>query len=155
MVPGDILRFCRCGNKGLIAGMSNSLWLPRPSTLSGSTHHTALSQNIRWPNNLKTCSLYWPQADIKSLLGTDNVDHLPPILTHDPRVYSKELTEEDEAKEEESWSSPHSHNIRLLQALSPRDVKILIQAEEELSQTKVSKYFAITVAKYFAHSVLI
>ena len=32
-----------------------------------------------------------------------------------------------------------NHNIRLLQVLSPRDVKILIQAEEELSQTKVSK----------------
>ena len=39
-----------------------------------------------------------------------------------------------------------NHNIRLLQTLSPRDVKILIQAEEELSQTKVSKYFAIFVA---------
>ena len=96
-----------------------------------------------------------PQADIKSLLGTDNVDHLPPILTHDPRVYSKELTEEDEAKEDESWrmetqpnpSGPRNHNIRLLQTLSPRDVKILIQAEEELSQTKVSKYFAIILVK--------
>ena len=40
-----------------------------------------------------------------------------------------------------------NHNIRLLQALSPRDVKILIQAEDELSQTKVSNYFAIIVVK--------
>ena len=103
--------------------------------------------------NYQSNEVFPPQADIKSLLGTDSVDHLPPILTHDPRVYSKELTEEDEAKEEESWSSfeswpsPRTHNIRLLQALSPRDVKVLIQAEEELSQAKVSKYFEITVVK--------
>ena len=63
------------------------------------------------------------------------------MLTHDPRVYSKALTAEDDAKEKEhegaSPRGPRKHNIRLLQALTPRDVKILVQAEEELSQTKV------------------
>ena len=81
------------------------------------------------------------KANIKSLLGTDTVDHLPRMLTHDPRVYSKALTAEDDAKEKEhegaSPRGPRKHNIRLLQALTPRDVKILVQAEEELSQTKV------------------
>jgi len=69
----------------------------------------------------------------------DNVDLLPPTLTHDHRVYSKELTEEDETKEEENRrmeTRPNS-NTWQLDALSPRDVKILIQAEEELSQTKL------------------
>ena len=81
------------------------------------------------------------KANIKSLLGTDTVDHLPRMLTHDPRVYSKALTAEDDAKEKEHEGAiprgPRKHNIRLLQALTPRDVKILVQAEEELSQTKV------------------
>ena len=80
-----------------------------------------------------------PQADLQILLGMDNVDLLPPTLTHDHRVYSKELTEEDETKEEENRrmeTRPNS-NTWQLDALSPRDVKILIQAEEELSQTKV------------------
>ena len=84
---------------------------------------------------------FFLKANIKSLLGTDTVDHLPRMLTHDPRVYSKALTAEDDAKEKEhegaSLRGPRKHNIRLLQALTPRDVKILVQAEEELSQTKV------------------
>ena len=68
------------------------------------------------------------------------MDHLPSILTHDPRVYSKELTSEDLAKEDESWrmetqpnpNGPRNHNIRLLQTLSPRDVKILLQCIQHM-----------------------
>ena len=81
-----------------------------------------------------------PQVDLQILLGTDNVEHIPPTLTHDHRVYSKELTEADLAKENQRIGNSKTW---LLNDLSPRDVKILIQAEEELSQTKVSKYFAI------------
>lgn len=126
-----------------------------------------------------------------NLLGIESVDHLPPSLTHDPRVYSRVLTEEDLRKEREHnkerenkkkeyrqdrkykdhkkvedhnkhkqerehknhkeighHKEPreregHSENQSkpdpqlLLQALTPRDVRILVQAEEELSQTKV------------------
>ena len=78
------------------------------------------------------------------MLRTDNVDLLPPTLTHDHRIYSKELTKEDEAKEKENQRRNSNDDTWLLQAFSPRDVKILIQAEEELSQTKVGKYFKIS-----------
>ena len=36
-----------------------------------------------------------------NLLGTESVDHLPSNLTHDPRVYSRRLTEGDLGKERE------------------------------------------------------
>ena len=129
-----------------------------------------------------------------NLLGIESVDHLPPSLTHDPRVYSRVLTEEDLRKEREHnkerenkkkeyrqdrkykdhkkvedhnkhkqerehknhkeighHKEPreregHSENQSkpdpqlLLQTLKPRDVRILVQAEEELSQTKVIFY---------------
>jgi len=120
------------------------------------------------------------QADIMNLLGIESVDHLPSNLTHDPRVYSRRLTEEDLRKEREhnmerenkddkkmeyhnehkqerehkdhkesghhkepEERERHSPNRSkpdpqlLLQALTPRDVRILVQAEEELSQTKM------------------
>ena len=115
-----------------------------------------------------------------NLLGMESVDHLPSNLTHDPRVYSRLLTEEDLRKEKEQnkerenkddkkmeyhnelkqerehkdHKEPeerecHSPNRSkpdpqlLLQALTPRDVRILVQAEEELSQTKVKQSFSI------------
>jgi len=120
------------------------------------------------------------QADIMNLLGMESVDHLPSNLTHDPRVYSRRLTEGDLGKEREhnmerenkddkkmEYHNEHkqerehkNHKERgqhkepeererhspnrskpdpqlLLQALTPRDVRILVQAEEELSQTKM------------------
>ena len=115
-----------------------------------------------------------------NLLGIISVDHLPSRLTHDPRVHSKVLTEEDLWKERENkddkkmeyhnqhkqerehkdhkesghYKEPeererHSPNRSktdpqlLLQALTPRDVRILVRAEEELSQTKVKQSFSI------------
>ena len=124
------------------------------------------------------------------LLGMESVDHLPSNLTHDPRVYSRLLTEEDLRKEREQnkerenkereqnkerenkddkkmeyhnelkqerehkeHKEPEEREGRspnrskpdpqlLLQALTPRDVRILVQAEEELSQTKVKLFFS-------------
>ena len=115
-----------------------------------------------------------------NLVGMESVDHLPSNLTHDPRVYSRLLTEEDLRKERENKDDKkmeyhnelkqerehkdhkergqhkepeererHSPNRSkpdpqlLLQALTPRDVRILVQAEEELSQTKVKQSFSI------------
>ena len=45
--------------------------------------------------------------------------------------------EEDLAREDDH--NPSSPNLELVQNLSPRDVRYLVHAEEELSQTKVSK----------------
>ena len=97
------------------------------------------------------------QADIKNLLGIENVDHLPTSLTHDPRIYSKLLTEEDLVKEREHKErvnkdkeredkyekkrDNNQHKNGKLEALTPRDVKILVRAEEELSHAKVRKSF--------------
>ena len=133
-----------------------------------------------------------------NLLGIESVDHLPSSLTHDSRVYSRVLTEEDLRKEKElnkeredkkkeylkdreykDHKKMEDHNERkqerehkdhkesvhhkepeereshnspnrskpdpqlLLQALTPRDVRILVQAEEELSQTKVKQSLSI------------
>ena len=121
-----------------------------------------------------------------NLLGTESVDHLPSNLTHDPRVYSRVLTEEDLRKEREhnkerenkddkkmEYHNEHkqerehkdckesSHHKEpeererhspnrskpdpqlLLKALTPRDVRLLVQAEEELSQTKAKQSFFI------------
>ena len=130
-----------------------------------------------------------------NLLGIESADYLPSSLTHDPRVYSRVLTEEDLRKEKELnkeredkkkeylkdreykyHKKMEDHNERkqerehkdhkesghhdkepeererhspnrskpdpqlLLQALTPRDVRILVQAEEELSQTKVKLF---------------
>ena len=108
-----------------------------------------------------------------NLLGMESVDHLPSNLTHDPRVYSRLLTEEDLRKERENkddkkmeyhnelkqeredkeHKEPEERERRspnrskpdpqlMLQALTPRDVRILVQAEEELSQTKVKLFFS-------------
>jgi len=93
------------------------------------------------------------EADIKNLLGIKNVDHLPSSLTHDPRIYSKLLTEEDLVKEREHKErvnkdkeredkyekkrDNNQHKNGKLEALTPRDVKILVRAEEELSHAKM------------------
>jgi len=96
------------------------------------------------------------QADLKNLLGIENVDHLPSSLTHDPRIYSKQLTEEDLVKErehkervnkekenrkekEDKYEKKHHNQYRTgkLEALTARDVRILVRAEEELSQAKM------------------
>ena len=45
--------------------------------------------------------------------------------------------EEDLAREDDH--NPSSPNLELIKNLSPRDVRYLVHAEEELSQTKVSK----------------
>jgi len=85
------------------------------------------------------------------------VDDLPPSLTHNNRIYSKTLTEEDLVKEmehkervneekkhdketeDEDHKKHHKyqHKNGKLQALTPRDVRVLVRAEEELSQTKM------------------
>jgi len=39
------------------------------------------------------------QADLRVLLGIENVNDLPSSLTHEPRIYSKLLTEEDLVKQ--------------------------------------------------------
>ena len=98
------------------------------------------------------------------------MDDLPSSLTHEPRIYSKLLTEKDLAKQREhnkekecSKKKDYKENGHhkeceererqstnrikpdpqlLLQALTPTpwDVRILVQAEEELSQTKVRNF---------------
>ena len=93
------------------------------------------------------------------------MDDLPSSLTHEPRIYSKLLSERDLVKQREhnkekecSKKKDYKENGHhkeceererqstnrikpdpqlLLEALTPRDVRILVQAEEELSQTKV------------------
>ena len=89
------------------------------------------------------------------------MDDLPSSLTHEPRIYSKLLSERDLVKQREhnkekecSKKKDYKENSHhkefeestnrikpdpqlLAKALTPRDVRILVQAEEELSQTKV------------------
>jgi len=101
------------------------------------------------------------QADLRDLLGIENVKDLPSNLTHEPRIYSKLLTEKDLVKQREhnkekecSKKKDYKENSHhkefeestnrikpdpqlLAKALTPRDVRILVQAEEELSQTKL------------------
>ena len=96
------------------------------------------------------------------------MDDLPSSLSHEPRIYSKLLTEKDlvkqrehnkekgcskrkdykenghhkefEERERQSTNRIKPDPQLLLQALTPRDVRILVQAEEELSQTKVRMF---------------
>ena len=56
----------------------------------------------------------------------------------------REHKEKENPKEREDKcdkKDQNQHKNGKLEALTPRDVRILVRAEEELSQTKVRKYF--------------
>ena len=58
--------------------------------------------------------------------------------SHDRRLYSKERDEEDLAKEADFASTDREeYKNTLCATLTPQDVRLLVHAEDELSQTKV------------------
>ena len=79
------------------------------------------------------------QEDVKIMLGSQDPHHLPRCIGHDSRLYSKQVTEEDLAREYSYDPTPtYFCKLGLINNMSPRDVRLLVHAEEELSQTKVS-----------------
>ena len=70
-------------------------------------------------------------------------------MGHDSRLYSKQLTEEDLAREDIYDPTPtYSCKLGLMNNMSPRDVRLLVHAEEELSQTKVLSNFLFDFSSY-------
>ena len=73
------------------------------------------------------------------MLGSQDPHHLPRCIGHDWRLYSKQVTEEDLAREYSYDPTPtYFCKLGLIHNMSQRDVRLLVHAEEELSQTKVS-----------------
>jgi len=80
------------------------------------------------------------EEDVKIMLGSQDSHHLPRCMGHDSRLYSKQMTEEDLAREDIYDPTPTpSCKLGLMNNMSPRDVRLLVHAEEELSQTKLFK----------------
>ena len=76
------------------------------------------------------------------MLGSQDPHHLPRCMGHDSRLYSKQVTEEDLAREDSYDPTPtYFCKLGLINNMSPRDVRLLVHAEEELSQTKVLSNF--------------
>ena len=58
--------------------------------------------------------------------------------SHDRRLYSKDRDEDDLAKEAEFASTDREeYKTTLCDTLTPQDVRLLVHAEDELSQAKV------------------
>ena len=82
------------------------------------------------------------QEDVKIMLGSQDPQNLPRSIGHDWRLYTKQVTEEDLAREDCYDPRPtHFCKLGLISKMSPRDVRLLVNAEEELSQTKVHSHF--------------
>jgi len=76
------------------------------------------------------------QSSILTKLGWHH-SRLQPI-GHDRRLYCKSTLEEDSAKQEEFSDLDRDQYLdSILENLTPQDVRLLVHAEDELSQTKV------------------
>ena len=80
-------------------------------------------------------------AEMLNILGVQipnsspNISEQDDIITLDPRLYSNQLSQEEEEKLRR-FISGEIVGRNILQRLTPSDLRVLIRCEEELSQTR-------------------
>ena len=80
-------------------------------------------------------------AEMLNILGVQipnsspNISEQDDIITHDPRLYSSQVSPEEEEKLGR-FRSGEIVGRNILQRLTPSDLRVLIRCEEELSQSR-------------------